>query len=610
MPSPLTDKIAALPTEPGVYLFRDRRRRVLYVGKAVNLRARVRQYTSGHDERTMVPHLVAAAVDVEVVVTSTEKEALLLENTLIKQHRPRYNIKLRDDSNFLHLRIDPRSSWPHFTTTRKFGTDKARYFGPFASATRARRTLAFLQRHFALRTCTDQVLKSRTRPCILHQMGRCCAPCVDLVTPEEYSDIVDHATMFLEGKKRPLVTRLRAQMTAAADALEFEQAAKLRDTIGALEHALEAQNVVDPRLRDRDVWGLHRDGSRGALAVVPVREGAMGEPRAVTFDGELAGDAEIVSSALNAAYPEGAEVPPEILVPVLPPDVIALQDVLTERHGRKVAISAPMRGHKVRLIELAVENARLRYQAKYDEAARARHALQALAELLDLPAPPRRIDCFDNSNLQGEHPVAAMAVLIDGQRSREHYRRYKIKTVVGADDYASMREILTRRVRRGLDEGDLPDLLVVDGGKGQVAVALAALRDLGVHDLPLVGISKPRTEHARGDRRATDKIVLPHIKEPLRPHADHPGLRLLQLVRDEVHNHAVRYHRKVRGKEALVSALEAIPGVGPSRRRTLLRTLGSAKAVLDASHAELAAVPGIGPALATRIREAIDGPPA
>ncbi|MEZ4240958.1 MAG: excinuclease ABC subunit UvrC [Myxococcota bacterium] len=601
----LETRAAELPTTAGVYLFKDRRGKVIYVGKAVNLRARVRQYLAGADERQMVPFLVRHAVDVDVVLTHTEKEALLLENTLIKKHRPRFNAKLRDDSNFLHLRVDPRKPWPRYDLVRRIKDDGARYFGPYHSASKARATLAFLGRAFPLRTCSDAVLASRRRPCLLHQMGRCAAPCVGLVSEEEYAHILDGSMHLLEGRRQPAIDQLRQRMVAAADEMAFEKAARLRDLMFNIQASLERQAVVARDLGERDVWGLFREGRRGAFAVVPIREGMMTEPRsAVIALGE--DDPELLSSLLNTHYTEGIPIPPEILVPALPPDLEALQDVLSERRGGRVRIAVPQRGDKARLVVLAGDNAKARYLRETDEDERHREAMRSLAEALELAEPPHRIECFDNSNLQGTNPVAAMAVLLDGRVARAEYRRYRIKTVVGADDYASMREILERRFRRALDEQLFPDLLVVDGGKGQLAVAVAVLQDLGLHEQAVCGIAKPRTEHRRGERDATDKVFLPHRKDPIRLPAGHPGLRILQHVRDEVHNHAIRYHRQVRSRATITSLLEEIPGVGPARRKALLRALGSAEAVADAPVDQLAEVSGIGPELARTIHAALN----
>ncbi|MBW2252996.1 MAG: excinuclease ABC subunit UvrC [Deltaproteobacteria bacterium] len=597
----MEQKAAALPTRPGVYMFKDRRGKVLYVGKAVNIRARVRQYLAGQDERFMVPFLVRRAHDVDIVVVDSEKEALLLENTLIKEHRPRFNVKLRDDSNFLHLRIDSREPWPRYTLVRQLGGAGARFFGPYHSASSARQTLAFLHRAFPLRTCTDAVLKSRKRPCLLYQMGRCAAPCNGLIDRDTYGDLVEESMLLLEGRRKPLLRRLQERMHRSAEAEAFEEAARLRDLIASVERTLERQKVVDPRLQDRDLWGLYREGSRGVLTILPVREGMMFAPRATVLEGLVGGDAEVLSSLLNSAYPGGTTIPPEILLPQLPTDSDALAEVLSERRGRKVVLRAPTRGDKARLLALAGDNARVRYLQQDSEETRRERALAALAEVLDLPAPPHRMECFDNSHLRGAQPVAAMAVFLDGRPDRSEFRRYKVKTASGDDDYAAMREILERRMKRALKEESRPDLLVVDGGKGQLGVALAVLQDLGLHDQAVIGIAKPRTEHARGARHATDKIVLPHRKDPLQIRRDHPALRLLQHLRDEAHRHAVRYHRKRRSKETLTSVLEAIPGVGPARRKALLQHLGSARAVADADVDALVSVPGVGAVLAQTI---------
>jgi excinuclease ABC subunit C len=600
------EKVASIPTTAGVYLWRDARGRVIYVGKAANLRARLRQYLRGDDERFFVPFLVSEARDVDVVLTRTEKEALLLENELIKQHRPRYNVKLVDDKNFLHLRLDRNHPWPRFTLVRQISEDKADYFGPFHSASKARDTLSTLQRAFPIRTCTDHVLKTRSRPCLLHQMGRCVAPCVGKTNREAYDELLDEASLMLRGQSRPLLKRLESRMDRHAEALEFEEAARVRDLMRSVRQTLERQTVVDIRLGDRDVWGLHREDARGAIAILPVREGIMGEPLVTVFS-RLGGEtAELLSSLVNTAYPPGAYIPPEVCLPAEPPDLSALEEVLSERRGKKVSVLTPQRGDKAQLIALATENARLRLAQAESEDARLAAALERIAELVGLPAPPHRIECFDNSNLQGTDPVAAMAVFIDGRPARAEYRRYRVKTVIGADDYATMREILSRRLRRAQDEGTFPDLMVIDGGRGQVGVVTALLDDMGLRDdVKVIGLSKPRTEHARGEKDASDKIVLPGVKDPIRLARRDPALRVLQHIRDEVHDTAVQYHRKVRRRNTLSSVLEAIPGVGPTRRKSLLKHLGSAEAVLHADIATLGNVPGIGPAMAAHIYAAL-----
>lgn len=327
----------------------------------------------------------------------------------------------------------------------------------------------------------------------------------------------------------------------------------------------------------------------------------MDEPRTYLLPAVVGDLAEVLSSLLVQGYPEGMEIPPEVVVPELPSDLAVVEEILSEQRGRKVQIRAPREGDRVQQLKLATDNARVRFQSEHNAEARHQKALEALAEALSLPAPPHRMECFDNSNLQGTDPVAAMSVFLDGKPARAEYRRYRIKTVVGADDYASMREILQRRLSRGIREGNLPDLLVVDGGKGQLAVAVAVAQDLGLHDLPLVGIAKPRTEHAKGQASATDKLFLPGAKDPIRLREGHPGLRIVQHLRDEVHDTAVKYHRKVRNKAQLGSVLEGIPGIGPARRKALLIDLGSAEAVFEADVERLAQVPGVGPAVAAQI---------
>ncbi|MBN2800202.1 MAG: excinuclease ABC subunit UvrC [Deltaproteobacteria bacterium] len=604
MPRSLLSQLQTIPHQAGVYLFKDPDGTVLYVGKAADLRARVRQYLGGTDERAMVPLLVEESAAVEVVVTRTEREALLLENTLIKRYQPRFNVRLRDDSQFLHLRVHSGEPWPRFTLVREIQQDGARYFGPFTSAAEARSTLAFIQRAFPLRSCTDEVLRSRTRACLLHQIGRCPAPCVGAVTEADYRRSVEEALLVVEGKDLELLAQLERRMGEAAAAEAYEEAARLRDLIRAVRTASEDQLAMDSRLGERDAWGLHQEGDAVMVAMLPVRRGALGEVQVELAEGRGGTAAEILSSVINAAYTAPADIPPEVLLSHEPDDIEALAEVLSERRGAPVQLKVPRRGAKVRLVDLARENARVRFGGVKSEDERHAAAMRRLGALLGLPGPPGRMEAFDNSNLEGTDAVAAMSVFLGGRPARREYRRYKVKTVVGADDYASMREILTRRIRRLVAEGALPDLWVIDGGAGQLGVAVQVLAEEGVA-LPVIGLAKARTEKRRGETGVTDKIVLPGRDEPLRLPPGDPALRILQHLRDEVHKHAITYHRQVRGKRSLVSALEGIPGVGAARRKALLLHLGSARAVAGADVATLAEVPGIGPALAQVIHQAL-----
>jgi excinuclease ABC subunit C len=408
-------------------------------------------------------------------------------------------------------------------------------------------------------------------------------------------------------------------MEEAADAERYEEAGRHRDLIRAIEASVERQLVVDSRGGSRDLWGLYRSGDKGLAALLPVRAGRMEEAIELPFDGVVGEDGELLSSLINAWYSEADEIPAEVVLPLPPPDLEALGMVLAERRGAAVHLRVPQRGEKLRMVEVAQENARSAYARRESEEERKERALEELRRVCQLQQMPRRIECFDNSNIQGTDPVASMVVYVDGRPARPLWRRYRVKTVVGADDFASMREILGRRIRRGLEEGDLPDLIVVDGGKGQVSAAAAIFEEFGLIDqrrastqgagqrpvVGLCGLAKPRTEHARGDREATDKIVLPGVMNPLRLHANSPALHLLQAIRDDTHDAALRYHRQVRDRRNLTSTLDALPGIGPARRKALLQHLGSLSAVMEASEEQLAAVPGIGAALAASIHHTL-----
>ncbi|MEC7239822.1 MAG: excinuclease ABC subunit UvrC [Myxococcota bacterium] len=602
----IDEKSRKIPRSPGVYLFKDREQKVLYVGKAKNLRARVRQYVLGQDQRQHVELMLRRAVDVEVVVAASEKEALLLENTLIKRHRPRYNIQLRDDKNFLHIALNSNHAWPRFTLVRRMEKKRGvRYFGPYASAPQARKTLDFVERKFALRTCTDRTLASRKRPCLLHQIHRCVGPCVEgLTSSEEYQDLLKEAVWFLEGRHQQLLGSLEAKMTQSAQSEDFERAASQRDLIQSIQASLERQQVIDPALADRDIWGLFRDSDAGELVVLQVRRGVMIEPVGFSFKHSLESNEDLLTSSLLQFYSQ-RQAPREVLLPIPVEEAAALEELLREQSERAVSLSSPQRGRKRRLVDLANQNAQTRFRQAENIETRREEALALLAEHCGLSSPPRRIECYDNSNFQGSSPVASQVLFVDGKPEKSGYRRYHIRSVEGPDDFASMAEVLGRRIRRAWEKDDFPDLIVVDGGKGQLSAAQAVLRELGAEQQPIIGLVKARTEKRRGERSAFDKIVLPGQSEPLRLADSDPALNLLRHLRDESHRFAITFHRKTRQKRSIASEMDQIEGVGPTRKRRLLRHFGSLKRIRQASVEDLQSVEGISEALAMRIAEAL-----
>ncbi|MFH1812261.1 MAG: excinuclease ABC subunit UvrC [Pseudomonadota bacterium] len=617
-----------LPEAPGVYLMKNRRGEIFYVGKAIDLRSRVRSYfRASGDGRAFVQLLDQILEDIELVVVRDEREALLLENALIKQHRPRYNVRLRDDKNFLSLRIDLRGLeatrrgqaaarsdlYPRVTVTRRPHKDGARYFGPYTSAAQARETLRLLNRHFGLRTCSDRTFASRRRPCILYQMHRCPGPCVLEVPHDNYQRQVDDVMLLLGGAPDELVASLRGRMQEASTHLEFETAARLRDQLQAVEAALAVHAAPGGRLIDRDAFGLVRDGPLLALAVVPQRRNVLGAPRLHLFQDQVAPDAELLSSVLVQFYgdQDDAALPDEILVPWEPQDAAALRAWLRERGGRQGGrrtpqLKVPRRGDARQLVEVATTNARRALDDKLRQETQRLGALEALARRLRLPSIPRRIECFDVSTLQGQSAVASRVRFVDGEPDPSGYRRYAIRTVEGQDDFAMLHEALVRRLRRGLREDDLPDLLIVDGGKGQLAVAQAACRDLGMQDLWLASIAKSRLAPAtqRGDDvavRSDERVFVIGRKEAiaLPPHS--VECALVSRIRDEAHRFAITYHRTKRSRRSLGSALDQIPGLGPVLRRRLLRHFGSVRRLRDAEVTAVAEVQGVGAALAARV---------
>ncbi len=618
----LREILDRIPADPGVYLMKDKKGRVIYVGKALSLRARVRSYfTRSGDDRAFVALLGRLLGDIETVVTNNEKEALLLENNLIKQHQPRFNVKLVDDKNYLVLRLaiprdaseEKRKAFPRLEVVRRIGSDGARYFGPYHSATSCRQALQVVNRHFKLRTCTDHVLENRRRPCLQYQIKRCDAPCVYPVPPDVYAEQVRDVALFLEGKDQELVERLRARMKEAASRTEYETAAAIRDQLRSLEKTLEEQRVVSEDLRDQDVIGWHREGTAVEIAVLHIRGGKLLGRRTFSFGGQEFPDDEIVSSFVSLYYDLGSYVPDEVLLPLPIEDAAAKEEWLREKKGHKVEVLFPQRGPRVRLVTLATKNAESSYVSRRDQTRDAEESLSRLRERLGLKRAPQRIECFDISHIQGTATVASMVVFLDGAPARSEYRTFKVKSATN-DDFASMYEVLSRRFRRSVKSDDgakpwpLPDLLVIDGGKGQLGTAMAALHDVGVDTgvdgIDVVGLAKER-EDGSGEQQP-DRVFLPRIKDPIRLRPNTAELFVLSRIRDEAHRFAVTFHKSLRRRRTLRSALEDVPGVGEKRKRELLRRFGSLKRVREATVDELAAAPGMSRPAAEAVRAFFD----
>ena len=602
----LDAKLTLLPTSPGVYLFKDKAGEVIYVGKAKNLRARVRQYARGGDGRAQMTFLLSQLTDVDVLITNSEKEALLLENTLIKQYWPRYNIRLKDDKSYWHVKVTVQEPWPRLFLTRQVTKDGNKYLGPFHSSAAVQETLEVIRKVFPLRTCSDAVFRNRTRPCLEYQIKRCLGPCTLPIDPTDYQRQLKNALLLLEGKNNELITQLTTRMRDAAEALRFEEAARLRDQLRAIEQTGERQQVATPLGNDQDIFGLYREGGFVEIEALFVRGGKLVGNIDYSFDDNEFPEDEIMSELLTQFYQGDRFIPDEVLLPMNLEDAATREELLGERKEKKVNLVCPQRGDKLRLVEMAHENARQSFTEKRRGAEQKEKTLDHLRRALSLRNAPKRIECFDISNIQGNLAVGSMVVFDEGEPDKNRYRRFRIKTVEGADDFGMMYEVLSRRYRRALEEQALPDLLMVDGGKGQLGVAVAVFRELGITEVDLIGLAKMRTERdpfAEEVEHSSERVFLPGRKNPVILKPNSTALFLLQRVRDEAHRFAITYHRQLRAKERLGSPLDAIPGIGPSRRKTLLRHFGSLKRVRMASIEELTKIPGITPVMAEVIRQ-------
>ena len=604
-----------LPDRPGVYLMKDARGTVIYVGKAQSLRSRVRSYwqkqTGGADFH-LIRGVIDKIADLEYTMTDSVSEALLLEINLVKRYRPRYNVRLKDDKSYPFIKITGEE-FPRVERTRKLPADGSRYFGPYASASSVDEAMNLIRRIFPFRTCGLEIHEGRKaieRPCLLYHIKRCQAPCVGYISKADYAADIEQIERFLEGRQEVVARALTEQMQAASEATEYERAAALRDKVKAIERTMESQKMAANKTTEEDVLGLARQDNQAAVQLFAVRGGKMVGRDVFLLDAPREiDDAAVLAGFVLQYYERATSIPPEVLLPALPEDAADLEGFMAGRRGAAVHLRIPRRGEKRELLDLAARNAtetlakeHARWLADHGKTLA---ALEELAEALGLAAIPTRIECYDISNFQGAQSVGSMVVFEEGRPRTGEYRRFRIKEVIGANDYASHQEVLRRRFKRARagEEGSeeelrwqLPDLVVIDGGKGQLSAAKEVLDELGYGDLAVVGLAKEREE-----------IFLPDREAPVLLPTTYPALYMMQRLRDEAHRFAITYHRSLRAKAATRSAFDDLPGVGPKRRAALLRVFGSAKRVREAPLEQVAAVPGIGPALAAKIKAGLEG---
>ncbi len=627
-------QLAALPAKPGVYLMRNAEGEVIYVGKAAKLKDRVRSYFgSPHMMEPKTRALRQQIDDFEYIVVGNAGEALILEATLIKRHQPFFNIRLKDDKRYPYLKVDIQNPWPRVYITRRIEKDGARYFGPYASAGSVRATLDLTKKLFPWRSCTKEITGKDARPCLDYYIKRCIAPCTSYCTKEEYDEVIEQVLLFLEGKADDVLRRLRKQMAGAAERMEYERAAQVRDQLKAIERTVERQMVSTTRKEDVDIFGMARESDQACVQVFFVRGTQMIGRDTFMLEGVRDEPDSAVLTNFLLQYYEGAQyIPKLVAIPTEADDRDTMEELLTEKRGSLVEVRVPERGEKRRLVELAAENAkealaqmRVRWMA---DANKTEQALEQLREELSLPEIPRRIECYDNSNIQGTSPVSSMVVFIDGKPATNQYRKFKVRTVEGADDFATMQEVLRRRFARhgrgapgaaggaateehggaeaqrseggppaggeaprAGDAWDLPDLVIIDGGKGQLGAAVQVMRELGVYQIPAVGLAKRFEELYVPDE--VEPVVLPRNSE---------ALYLVQRIRDEAHRFAITYHRQVRAKSSIQSALDTIPGIGPKRKKALLKKFGSVKQIREADVEDVAATVGFTRALAEKVK--------
>ncbi len=600
----ILEQINQLPVSPGVYLLKDAEGNILYIGKAANLHHRVRSYFgTGQKLPPKLKRMVTRVNDFDFLVTSSEQEALILELNLIKRHRPHYNVRLKDDKTFPYLKIDPNEDWPRVHITRRLEQDGGRYFGPFASAKSVRQTLKIIKRIFPFRSCSKPITGTDSRPCLWYYVGKCLAPCISAVSKEEYAAVIKQVVLFFEGKQARIAKEIKNQMDKAAEALEFEKAALFRDQIQAIHGVIEGQRIATTVRGEQDVIAFAEDKDQAQVQVFFFRSGKLIGRESFILQGTRSEEpSQIMTSFIKQFYGSAPYIPPLLLLQHPVEDKTIIEGWLQSKRGSKVNIQVPRRGNKKQLIDIAAENAQQGLaQLKIKQLATPSALNTALAEIareLQLPQSPLRMEGYDISSIRGTSAVGSMVVFDRGKPKPAHYRRFRIKTVSGADDYAMLHEIIKRRFKRSSDASDtwkiLPDLVLIDGGKGQLNTVQAAMHEVGADSVPLASLAKEN-----------EQIFIPQKTAPIILPGSSPGLQLLQRLRDEAHRFALGYHQRIRQKQAFISALDSVPGIGAKRKRSLLRQFGSVRAIQEASLEELAATKGMSRSLSKRIKETL-----
>lgn len=583
------------PMKPGVYLMKDAENKVIYIGKANLLKNRVRQYFSLVDNRPMVPFLIRQVAHIDTIVVPSEKEALLLENTLIKKHQPKFNAILKDDKTFISLMVNNSHPWPMIRLIRYKGapTKDGLYFGPYISAYAARQTYEMLTRLFPLRQCSDEELKRRIRPCLLYSIKRCIAPCVGKCTKQEYDAHVEGAVKFLKGQDKDILKQLYSEMKKASENTEYERAAAILQTIRQIEHVIQTQSlVVKVNGKNSDALAIYREGEEVMLVQLLFREGKLIGSEHYSFSNILEDEEDLFSSFILQHYQHLELIPDEILLPIALKDSDVISEILSESHQKKkVAVLHPQKGEKRALVGIAEENAQAIFRQEKNHLELKEKMLLDLQEMLKLNRYPKRIECFDTSNISGADPVASLVAFTDGEKDAKRTRLFRIKTALRGDDYGAMREVMTRHLTRSKQADDLPDLIILDGGKGQLNIGLEVFKELDIASIDLIALAKEEGRHDKG--MTAERVFLREHHDPVQLNPRSSLLFLLQKVRDEAHRKALGFHRHRRQKRTLTSILDNIPGIGPVKRGRLLRHFGSVERIRQASEEELRQVKGV-----------------